>query len=252
SNVVLAAIQEASLREQIRITLELVDISRKALKALREREDKGESSHVDIAAQEAALAQIMATLPPLRKALAQQRNLLAALAGRFPSEEPPERFTLAKLRLPRDLPVSVPSKLIEQRPDVRSSEELLHAAAAQAGVTIANTLPNITVSGNPGYIGTQLPGLISPQNLFCTVTGSATQTLFDGGTLLHQKRAAENAFDQAAAAYRGTVIAALQNVADSLRAIQQDALALKAAVEFERASKASLTLINQQYQEGQI
>src|SRR5262249_501462 len=95
SNVALAAIQEASLREQIRITLELVDISRKALKALREREDKGESSHVDVAAQEAALAQIMATLPPLRKALAQQRNLLAALAGRFPSEEPPERFTLA-------------------------------------------------------------------------------------------------------------------------------------------------------------
>ena len=142
SNLVTAAIQEASLREQIRITLDLVDINRRALKALREREDKGESSHVDVAAQEAALAQITATLPPLRKALAQQRNLLAALSGRYSSEEPPEKFTLAKLHLPRNLPVTLPSKLIEHRPDVRSSQELLHAAAAQVGVSIANTLPN--------------------------------------------------------------------------------------------------------------
>jgi NodT family efflux transporter outer membrane factor (OMF) lipoprotein len=252
SNVALAAIQEASLREQIRITLDLIDINRKALGTLHERERKGESSHVDVAAQEAALAQIAATLPPLRKALAQQRNLLAALAGRYPSEEPPEKFTLARLRLPRNLPVSLPSKLIAQRPDVRSSEELLHSAAAQVGVAIANTLPNITLNANPGYVGTQLPGLISPENLFWTVTGSATQTLFDAGTLLHQKRAAESAFDQAAASYRGTVIAAMQNVADSLRAIQQDAVALQRAVEFERAARTSLDLITQQYRDGLI
>jgi NodT family efflux transporter outer membrane factor (OMF) lipoprotein len=252
SNLVLAAIQESSLREQIRITLDLIRINTTALDKIRDRENKGLVSHVDVAAQEAALAQIAATLPPLRKALAQQRNLIAALAGRYPSEEPPERFTLAKLRLPRDLPVSLPSKLVEQRPDVRSADELLHSAAAQVGVAIANTLPNITLSGNPGYVGPQLPGLISPENLFWSVTGSATQTLFDAGTLLHQKRAAEAAYDQAAASYRGTVITAMQNVADALRAIQQDANALKAAVAFERASKVSLDLINQQYQDGLI
>jgi outer membrane protein TolC len=214
SNLVLAAIQEASLREQIRITLDLIKINRTALDKIRDRENKGLVSHVDVAAQEAALAQIVATLPPLRKALAQQRNLIAALAGRYPSEEPPEQFTLA--------------------------------------VTIANTLPNITLSANPGYVGTQLPGLISPDNLFWSVTGSATQTLFDGGTLLHLKRAAENAYDQAAASYRGTVITAMQNVADALRAIQQDAHALKAAVEFEHAAKVSLDLITQQYDDGLI
>jgi NodT family efflux transporter outer membrane factor (OMF) lipoprotein len=252
SNVVNAAIQEASLREQIRITLDLITINRTALDKIRDRENKGLVSHVDVAAQEAALAQIAATLPPLRKALAQQRDLLAALSGRYPSEEPPEQFRLAKLRLPRDLPVSLPSRLVEQRPDVRSSEELLHSAAAQVGVAIANTLPNITLNANPGYVGTQLPSLISPQNWFWTVTSSATQTIFDAGTLLHQKRAAEAAFDQAAASYRGTVITALQNVADALRAIQQDAHALKAAVEFERAAKVSLDLINKQYQDGLI
>jgi NodT family efflux transporter outer membrane factor (OMF) lipoprotein len=252
SNLVTAAIQEASLREQIRITLDLIDINRRALKALREREDKGESSHVDVAAQEAALAQIAATLPPLRKALAQQRNLLAALSGRYPSEEPPEKFTLAKLRLPRNLPVTLPSKLIEHRPDVRSSQELLHAAAAQVGVSIANTLPNFTINATGGYTAPALANLISPDNAFWNVTNSVTQTLFDAGTLLHQKRAAEDAYDQTAAQYRGTVIAALQNVADVLRALQQDAHALKAAVDFERAAKTSLDLITQQYNDGLI
>jgi len=252
SNIAMAAIQEASLREQIRTTIELINVNSKALETLRQRLDKGESSKVDVAAQEAALAQIAATLPPLRKALAQQRNLLAALAGRYPSEEPAETFTLAKLRLPRNLPVSVPSKLIEQRPDVRSSEELLHSTAAQVGVSIANMLPNFTINANGGYTGPQLANLISPQSAFWSVTNSVTQTLFDGGTLLHQKRAAEDAYDQAAASYRSTVIAALQNVADALRAIQQDAHALKAAVDFERAAKTSLDLQTQQYQAGLI
>jgi NodT family efflux transporter outer membrane factor (OMF) lipoprotein len=252
SNLVNAAIQEALLREQIRITLDLININTTSLKTFREREEQGYGPHGDVAAQEAALAQIAATLPPLRKALAQQRNLIAALAGRYPSEEPSERFTLSRLRLPRDLPVSVPSKLIEQRPDVRSSEELLHSAAAQVGVTIANMLPNFTINANGGYTGPQLANLLSPDSAFWSVTNSVTQTLFDGGTLLHQKRAAEDAYDQAAASYRGTIITALQNVADTLRAIQQDALALKAAVEAERATKVNYELTNKLFEDGAI
>jgi len=189
-------------------------------------------------------------LPPLQKQLAQQRDLLTALAGRFPSEEPPEKFELAALRLPRDLPVSLPSKLIEQRPDVRSAEALLHSASAQVGVAVANMLPALTISATGGYTAAVLPGLISPANEFWTLAGSATQPVFDGFTLLHQKRAAEDAYDQAAAQYRSTVIGALQNVADTLRALQADADALKAAVEFEHAADVSLTLIRQQMQSG--
>jgi NodT family efflux transporter outer membrane factor (OMF) lipoprotein len=252
SNVALGAIQEASLREQIRTTLELIDINTKMLNTLRQQFERGLASRIDVAAQEAALAQVVATLPPLRKALAQQRDLLAALAGRYPSEEPPEKFTLARLHLPRDLPVNVPSKLIEQRPDVRSAEELLHSSAALVGVAIANILPSFTVSATGGYTAPQLAGLVSPDNLFWSVAGSTTQTVFDAGTLLHQKRAAEAAFDEAAASYRAAVIAALQNVADTLRAIQQDAHALKAAVDFERAAKISLDLITQQFLGGNI
>ncbi|HXW25744.1 MAG TPA: efflux transporter outer membrane subunit [Xanthobacteraceae bacterium] len=250
ANVAAGAIQEASLRAQIATTLELININTKMLTILRQQLATGQASRIDVAAQEAALAQVVATLPPLRKALLQQRDLLAALAGRFPSEEPPEKFTLAHLHLTRDLPVTVPSRLIEQRPDVRSAEELLHSSAALVGVSIANILPSFTINATGGYVGTQLAGLASPENQFWTVSGNVTQTLFDAGALLHEKRAAEAAYDSAAAAYRAAVIAALQNVADTLRAIQQDALALKAAVDFERAAKISLDLVTQQMLTG--
>jgi NodT family efflux transporter outer membrane factor (OMF) lipoprotein len=251
SNVVAAAVQEASLRDQIAATHKLIDINSEMLGILRRQFDTGYANRIDLAVQEAQLAQVRATLPPLQKQLAQQRDLLTALTGRFPSEEPPERFDLATLHLPRDLPVSLPSKLIEQRPDVRSSEELLHSASAQIGVAVANMLPDVTMSATGGYIGQALPGLISPgTNGFWTLAGSVTQPVFDGFTLLHLKRAAEDAYDQAAATYRSTVISALQNVADSLHALQEDANALKATAEWERAAKISLDLSRQQMQTG--
>jgi NodT family efflux transporter outer membrane factor (OMF) lipoprotein len=250
SNVVVAAIQEASLRGQIEATNKLIDINSKMLEVMRRQFMEGYSNRSDVAAQEAALAQVRATLPPLRKALAQQRNLLSALAGRFPSQEPLETFKLAGLQLPTELPVSLPSELVEQRPDVRSSEELLRSASAQVGVAIANMLPTLTLTPNLGYSASQLAQLISPQTMFWTLAGTAAHTVFDGFTLFHTERAAEAALDQAVATHRATVITAFQNVADSLRALQNDADALKAATEFERAAKISLDLATQQMQSG--
>jgi NodT family efflux transporter outer membrane factor (OMF) lipoprotein len=250
SNVVVAAIQEASLRGQIEATNQLIDINSKMLEIMRRQFMEGYANRNDVALQEAQLAQTKATLPPLRKALAQQRDLISALAGRFPSQEPTERFRLAGLQLPTELPVSVPSQLVEQRPDVRSSEELLRSASAQVGVAIANMLPTLTINPNLGYTSTQLAQLITPQTLFWTLAGNATHTVFDGFSLFHTERAAEAALDQAVAQHRSTVITAFQNVADSLRAIQNDADALKAAVEFERAAKISLDLAQQQMQSG--
>lgn len=252
SNVAAAAIQEGSLREQIAVTHRLIDINEEMLGIMKRQLATGYENQIDVAVQEAQLAQIRATLPPLQKQLEQQRDLLTALAGRFPSEEVPEKFELASLHLPRDLPVSLPSKLIEQRPDVRSAEELLHSASAGVGVAVANMLPNFTINASGGFVGTALPNLISPTNEFWTLAGSGTQTVFDGFTLLHQKRAAEDAYDQAAAAYRSTVIGALQNVADSLHAIYEDASALNATVEWEQAAKNSLDLTRQQMQTGYI
>jgi NodT family efflux transporter outer membrane factor (OMF) lipoprotein len=220
------------------------------LDILKKQLETGYANRNDVALQEAALAQVKATLPPLRKALAQQRDLLAALAGIYPSQGPPQTFKLADLQLPTDLPVSLPSQLIEQRPDVRAAQEQLHSASAQIGVAIANLLPNFTISANAGYINTALANLLAPQNLFWLVAGNATQTIFDAGTLFHLLEGAKDTYSAAAWSYRSTVIAAVQNVADSLRALQNDADALRAARDFERAAKISFDLARQQMQTG--
>ena len=135
SNVVAAAIQEAALRGQIAATRRIIEIQSHSLELLRRQYALGQIANADVVAQEAALAQAQAMLPPLEKQLAQQRDLLARLVGRFPSETLPEEFELSSLQLPQELPVSLPSKLVEQRPDVRSAEEQLHAASAEIGVS---------------------------------------------------------------------------------------------------------------------
>jgi NodT family efflux transporter outer membrane factor (OMF) lipoprotein len=250
SNVVLAAIQEASLRAQIEATEKIIEANSKMLDILRKQFTEGYANRSDVAVQEAALAQTQATLPPLRKALAIQRDLISALAGRFPSQEPRETFRLADLRMPTNLPVSLPAQLVRQRPDVRSSEELLHSASANIGVAVANMLPSLTLTAGRGYTSTELGSLFAGPNIFWSVAGSATQPLFDGFNLLHLERAAVALYEQAAWNYRNTVIGAFQNVADSLRAIQNDADALKASRDFEKAAKVSLDLAQQQMQTG--
>jgi NodT family efflux transporter outer membrane factor (OMF) lipoprotein len=250
SNVVLAAIQEASLRAQIEATEKIIEANSKMLDILRKQFTAGYANRSDVAAQEAALAQIQATLPPLRKALAIQRDLISALAGRFPSQEPRETFRLADLHMPTNLPVSLPGQLVRQRPDVRSAEELLHSASANIGVAVANMLPSLTLTAGRGYTSTELASLFSGPNIFWSVAGSATQPVFDGFNLLHLERAAVAAYEESAWNYRSTVVTAFQNVADALRAIQNDADALKAARDFEKASKVSLDLAQQQMQTG--
>jgi NodT family efflux transporter outer membrane factor (OMF) lipoprotein len=189
----------------------------------------------------------------LQKQLAAQRDLLTALIGRLPSQEPAEKFDLASLQLPQELPVSLPSKLVEQRPDVQSAEAQLHAASAQIGVAVAAQLPQFTLSANAGTVANQIGQLLmTPGTAFWTVAGNAAQTVFDAGTLLHKKRAADAAFDQAAAMYRSTVITAFQNVTDALHALQSDAETLKAAYAAERAAFKSLEIARRQLQLGAI
>lgn len=252
SGLVAAAIQEALLRAQIAATQEVIDISAQSLALFRRQFELGAVARLDVAAQEAALAQVQQALPPLQKQLEQTRNLLAALSGRFPSDEPEETFELAALQLPQDLPVGLPSTLVERRLDVRVAEAQLQAASAQIGVALANRLPRFTISAAAGGLSTVFTQMFTAANTFWTVAGNAAQTLFDGGTLLHQQRAAEAAFEQAAAQYRSTVISAFQNVADALYALQADADALKAAVAAEQATKLSLDLTVNAQQLGAV
>jgi NodT family efflux transporter outer membrane factor (OMF) lipoprotein len=252
SNVVVTAVQEASLRGQIAATMRLLDLQHQVTDKVQHQRMLGTANDLDVLAQQSLEAQTAQTLPPLQKQLGQTRDALTALLGRLPSDEPADTFRLDDLTLPTDLPVSVPAKLIEQRPDVRQAEENLHAASAAVGVAIANMLPNLAISGDIGTTGLAVQQLFSPNTGFWSIGGSLTQTLFDAGALLHKKRAADAALDQAAAQYRSAVILACQNVADSLRALQADADALKASAEAQRAAKKTFDLAQHQRELGTI
>jgi NodT family efflux transporter outer membrane factor (OMF) lipoprotein len=250
SNVVVAAVQEASLQAQVDATQQLIDINTNMVKILQRQADKGYASGLDLAAQKSQLAQTAATLPPLRKQLAQQRDALAVLVGRFPSNAPSGTIDLAQLSLPQDLPVSLPSALVEQRPDVLQAQANMHAASAQIGIATANRLPNITLSANAGSTALAMNQLFHSGTGFWGIGADITAPLFQGGTLLHQERAAKAAYVEAAQQYRSTVLTAFQNVADTLVALDQDAAALKAASAANDAAKVTLDLSKRQWKDG--
>jgi NodT family efflux transporter outer membrane factor (OMF) lipoprotein len=252
ANVVTTAVQEASLRAQIAGTERVIALERESLAVLRRELELGAIAEADVYAQDAALAQLEATLPPLNKQLHQARDQLAVLTGRLPADFTPARFTLEQLSLPMDLPLGVPSQLVERRPDVRAAEAQLHAATAQVGVAIANLLPQLTITGDVGSTASLFANLFKPGTGFWNLGAHASQTLFAGGTLVHRKRAADAALDQAAAQYRAAVLTAFQNVADALHALDSDADALSAASRAEDAAQKSLDVARHQLELGSV
>ncbi len=250
--MVTAAIQEVSLRGQIEATEEIIKAETDQLGLIQQQFDLGSVAKTDVLAQESELAQTQATLPTLEKQLAQQRHLLLALTGRFPNQDRRAALTLAALHLPTSLPVSLPSRLAEQRPDIRAAQAQLHQASAQIGVAIANRLPQFNLTGDYGSAALSPAALFTPTSIIWSLAASGTQPILHGGTLLHQQRAAEAAFEASAAQYRNTVLAAFQNVADVLRALQTDAAALKAQQKATQAASESLDLTSSQYRLGSI
>jgi NodT family efflux transporter outer membrane factor (OMF) lipoprotein len=250
SNVVSAAIQEASLRAQIRATQNIIDADRKSLQILRDQFRLGFAMRIDVAAQETTWAQAKATLPPLQKQFEQTRDLIRALVGNLPNEDVPETFDLDALQLPPEVPLSLPAKIIEQRPDVRAAEAQLHSANAQVGVAVAAMLPTFPITGSYGGNADQFAWMFRSGGPFWNLVGDVTQPLFQGGTLLHRKRAASQALKQAAAQYQSAVISAYQNVADSLHASISDADALAATVEAENAAKVTYDITRRQTELG--
>jgi NodT family efflux transporter outer membrane factor (OMF) lipoprotein len=252
SNVVTAAVQEASLRGQIDATVDIIKAETDQLDVVRHQFEGGAAARTDVLTQQSEVATAQATLPPLQKQLEQQRHVLLALIGRFPSEARREHLTLASLRLPTALPLSLPSQLIEQRPDVRAAEAQLHQASAQIGVAIANRLPQFNLTGDYGSAAVTTAALFSPGALIWSAAASGTQPIFHGFQLVHAQHAAEAAYDMAEAQYRNTVLGAFQNVADALRALQLDAATLKAQRNALRAASDTLDLSRGQYRLGAI
>ncbi|PRW99209.1 RND transporter [Pseudomonas fragi] len=252
TNVVNTAVNLASLRDQIAATGQIVQLQSDQLDLLQAQRRLGAIADTDVLTQQTALAQTRATLAPLQKQLAQTRNQLMAYLGRFPNQDKGERFNLASLHLPQELPVSLPSALVGQRPDVRAAEAQLHEASANIGVAVANQLPQFSITGSLGSTVASGSKLFSAGSGVWSLAGAIAQPLFDAGALEHRKRAAVAAYDQSAAQYRGTVITAFQDVANVLRALEADAEALKQQVAAERSAQASLALVQAQYRLGAV
>ena len=252
ANLVTAAITEASIRAQIRATESIVGIERALLEILRKQLRLGQIAGVDELAQEAATTQAEAALPPLQRQLAAQQDLITALSGRLPDDPQTDAFDLDNLRLPQDLPVSLPANLVEQRPDIKQAEENLHSASALIGVAVADRLPLLNLTAQGGSEASFFSTLFAPGNGFWTLAGTLTQPVFEGGILLHRQRAARAAFDQAAAQYRSTVIDAFQNVADTLHALRNDADAVRISTLSAREAEQTLAITRKQLSLGQV
>ena len=252
ANVVNSAISLASIRDQVAATEEIIRLQSGQLDLLHAQRRLGAIADTDVLAQQTALAQTRATLAPLQKQLAQTGNQLMVYLGRFPNQDRDERFNLASLHLPEQLPVSLPSAIVGQRPDVRAAQAQLHQASADIGVAVANQLPQFSITGALGSTAASGTRLFSAGTGIWSLAGSIAQPIFDAGALEHRKRAAVAAYDESAGLYRGTLLIAFQDVANALRALEFDAEALNQQVIAERSAQTSLDLVQAQFRLGAV
>ncbi|MEN6587193.1 MAG: efflux transporter outer membrane subunit [Sulfuricella sp.] len=250
ANVVTSAIQEASLRAQLQTTSEVLALQEKSLAVIEKQAALGAVARPAVLAQRTQVAQTRATLPALEKALAQTHHQLAVYAGRFPSEPGLPEFQLESLQLPQELPLSLPSSLVRQRPDIRANEALWHEASARIGVATASLFPQLNLSGSLGFQAFEIGNLLSSSARIWSIGAALSIPIFNGGALQARRRGAIAAYEQAGEQYRATVLAAFQNVADVLRALDTDAAALRAQADAEAAARESLELVSRQYEVG--
>jgi NodT family efflux transporter outer membrane factor (OMF) lipoprotein len=247
-NIVSAAIRQAELHSQIEITRRMLALQEQTLRITEGRYRAGGLSEYDVRSQQTALAQMKTSLPPLEQQLDVVNHQLAVLMGKSPAEANVEQLSLEAIHLPQELPVSLPSSLVRQRPDICAAEALLHEASAHVGVATANLYPQIVLSGSGGGIGTSFTSGGSVWN----VGMSLAQPIFSGGSLRAERRKAVAAYDEAGSVYEQTVLQAFREVADTLRAIEHDAQALNDQSEAARHADGAYRIASQRYDAGGI
>jgi NodT family efflux transporter outer membrane factor (OMF) lipoprotein len=252
TNVVVTAVDRASLHAQRNATRQLVKLEQQSLDILKLRLQKGDASGLDVSAQQAQLAQSVLAAQALDKQLAVTQHRLDVLLGAFPDHRPEQEFSLADLQLPTSVPVSLPTTLVAQRPDVRQARADLHAASAAIGIAAAERLPNITLTANVGSSALKISKVFTSGTGFWGIAASLTAPIFEAGRLAHHERAEKAAYVAAAQQYRSTVLRAFENVADTLAALERDAESLKAAATAAQAAKTTLYLSQLKLQHGAI
>jgi NodT family efflux transporter outer membrane factor (OMF) lipoprotein len=251
-NIVTTAVNIGSLHAQVAALTDIIASEREQLKVVQRQFDAGGASRADVLTQQTQVATNEAQLPALEKQLAQAQHRLAVLAGRTPDDSSVPDFNIEQLSLPEQLPLSVPAQLVRQRPDVQAAEALLHEATAQLGVATANLYPQLNLTGSVGSEALNSSDLFKSGSMVWSLAGGLTQPVFHGGELLGLKRAARASLERAAADYRQAVLAALQDVADTLRALEGDARVLQANTTAESDARDALAITKMQYQAGGV
>jgi len=252
SNVVNTSIARAAYYEEICTTKQLIKLEKQQLRLTQAQVRAGTSPYVNVLSIESLIAANQALLAPLEQNLSQAEHLLATLEGEFPSKADLLEINLNKFSLPIDLPVSLPSDLVNQRPDILAAEAQMHVASAKIGVATALMFPSFSLNGTFGTSGTNFGNLTASSGKFWSIGPVATIPLFQGTTLWFGRKAAIDAYQQSRANYRQTVLSAFEQVADSLKALEHDAEALQAQVEAKHAAGEALKLLQANYHAGLV
>ena len=244
-------IAEAAYRAEVEATRQLIELQKQQVELAEVQAQAGTVPYSTVLSLRSQLASYEATIPQLEQKFAQSADLLAALAGHVPAEWSPPPVRLNDLALPGDLPVSLPSDLVRQRPDILAAEATAHAASANIGVATAALLPSVTLNGGlAAATNSSLNKLFPANGQAWSVGADATAPLFEGGTLWFKRKAAIDDYHQAMALYRQTVLAAFEQVADTLRALDHDAQILAAEDEALSTAAQALHLIQANYEAG--
>ena len=252
-NVVNAALNLAALNEEVDATRQTVSDQQQILRLIKKLYHLGADSQFEVFTQESQLASSEARLPILEQSRDALRHLLATYLGKFPSEaDGLSAPVLSDLRLPAALPVSLPSTLVRERPDILAAEAQLRAANAQVGESVARLYPSLELTGNFGNQSNNGGTLFDPASRLWNLAASIVLPLFEGGALEAQKHAAEAAYRGVFANYQTTVLNAFRNVADVLRALQHDAIVLDAETRAMRDASRAFVLVRIQYRNGAV
>ena len=250
ANIANTLIAKAAYRAELEATQQLVELEKEQVRLSEVQAQAGTVPYANVLSLRSQLASVEATIPQIEQRLVQSDDLLATLAGHLPAEWSPPEVGLAELALPSKLPVSVPSDLVRQRPDILAAEATVHAASANIGVATAALFPSITLSGSYGSNGTSTNTLLASRGNFWAFGVSAAAPLFDGGTLWFKRQAAIDGYQQASATYRQTVLNAFEQVGDTLRALDHDAEILRAEEEALAVAQQALHLVQASYDAG--
>ncbi len=251
-NIINAVIAKAAYQAEVETTEQWLALLQKQIKLTETQVSAGTVSYQAVVSLRSQLALVAATLPALKQKLNQTEHLQANLVGLTPADWQSPTIKLADLTLPLNLPVSLPSELVHQRPDILAAEAQLHSDSAKIGVATAGLFPNISLSGSFGYNNQSLLDLFMSKGNIWSMAANFAQPLFHGGTLWFGRKAAIATYQKSLAIYQQTVVSAFSQVADALSALQHDAEIIAAQRQSLEAADDALRLITANYQAGLV